>query len=59
MQHNLIYKPHLRYIAPQIWQEPKSIFLCIFSIFLIRRFQFSEAIWSVDGDLTHKEEKSA
>ena len=52
MQQNLIYKPHLRYIAPQIWQEPKSIFL-------IRRFQFSEAIWSVDGDLTHKEEKSA
>ena len=33
MQQNLIYKPQLRYIAPQIWQEPSSIFLCIFIIF--------------------------
>ena len=45
MQQNLIYKPHLRYIAPQIWQEPNSIFLCIFSI----KFLFNQEIsifWS-------------
>ena len=33
MQQNLIYKPHLPYIAPQIWQEPDSIFY-VFLVFV-------------------------
>ena len=37
MQQNLIYKPQLRYIAPQIWQEPNSIFFYVFLVFFFNQ----------------------